>query len=210
MMTNFGYSILDVATMPEILSVEDFNSMTANKYALDARVADTIKSVTAAIRTYCGWHIAPSLKSELVLNVEDLTIYRKYNDVSVSLPYTFISSIDKVYINAYKEDDEWTGDECEFSYKHNGQITLYDAFIESRKSNIVIIANVGLVDDDALKSVIANKVSQVLNGTFGVQSESAGSVSITYSSSYINGAKSTSFMTDDRELLNNYKIRTLL
>lgn len=210
MMTNFGYSVL-ADSMPDIISEEEFNRMTANKYALDSRVASIIKSVTASIRAYCGWHIGPTVKCELKLNVKDLHIYNKFSDVIIQLPYKFIENIDNVYVNAYKEEDgSWKGDEYEFSFKYDGSLTLYDACVDSRKSSIVVIADVGINDLDALKSIIVSKTSQVLNGTYGIQSETAGGVSISYNSSYITGAKANSFMTDDKELLNSYKIIELL
>lgn len=209
--TSWGYTLLDVDAMPDILSQEEFNSMTANKYALDSRVSSTIKSVTASIRNYCGWHIATSQSCELVLNAQDLQIVRKYSDILIQLPYRFVSTIDKIIVNAKKVEGEWVGDEVEeFSYTYNGHVTAFDTHIDSRKSTIVVIATVGLTDTDALKGLIANKVSHVLNGTGGINSESAGGVSISYNTSYVNGAKANSFMTDDKELLNAYKVVDLL
>lgn len=208
--TSWGYTLLDADDMPEILTQEEFNSMTANKYALDSRVLSAIKSVTAAVRNYCGWHIAGPQKCELVLNVQNLHITRKYSDIIIQLPYRFVSDVEKVIFNATKEDDEWVGDEYDFDFTYNGKLTVYDADVCSRKSKVVIIATVGLNDTDAIKGLIANKVGHMLSGTFGVQSESAGGLSISYSTSFVNGAKPNSLMTDDKELLNSYKIVELL
>lgn len=208
--TNWGYDMLDATSLPDILTVEEFNTMTANKYALDGRVSSTLKSVTASIRNYCGWHIATSQKCELVLNAQDLHITRKYSDLFIQLPYRFVSSVESVLINATKEDNIWTGDQVGYDCSYNGSLVLYDAYLASRKSKIVIVAYVGVVDTDALKGLIANKVSHVLSGTGGVQSESAGGVSISYSTSFVNGAKINTLMTDDKELLNSYKITELL
>lgn len=209
--TSWGYTLLDVDSMPDILTQEEFNSTTANKYALDSRVPSTIKSVTASIRNYCGWHIATSQNCELVLNAQDLQITRKYSDILIQLPYRFVSAISKIVVNATKVDGEWVGDEVDdFTYTYNGHVTAFDTQIESRKSTIVVIATVGLADTEALKGLIANKVSQVLNGTNGINSETAGGVSISYNSSYVNGAKANAFMTDDKELLNTYKVVDLL
>jgi len=208
--TSWGYTLLDADNMPEILTQAEFDSMTANKYALDSRVLSAIKSVTAAVRNYCGWHIAGSQRCELVLNVQNLHITRKYSDMIIQLPYRFVSDVEKVIFNATKEDDEWVGDEYEFDFTYNGQLTVYDAEVCSRKSKVVIIATVGLDDTDAIKGLIANKVGHMLSGTFGVQSESAGGLSISYSTSFVNGAKPNALMTDDKELLNSYKIVELL
>ena len=87
---------------------------------------------------------------------------------------------------------------------------MYDAQIDSRKSTIVVVATVGLSITDDIKSIICTKVSHILSGTYGVQSETAGGLSISYSSSFVNGAKASSLMTDDKEILNAYKVVTLL
>lgn len=209
--TSWGYTLLDAATMPSILTVEEFNSMTANKYALDSRVQSTINSVTAAVRNYCGWHIAGSQRCEIVLNAQNLHITKNYNDTIIQLPYRFISSVESVIFNAERVNDAWVGDDdYEFSYNYRGAITVYDSCIDSRKSTIVIVATVGLAFTDDIKSIIANKVSHVLSGTYGVQSETAGGLSISYSSSFVNGAKASAFMTDDKEILNAYKVVELL
>lgn len=208
--TNWGYDLLEVSALPDILTVEEFNTMTANKFALDSRVASTLKSVTASIRNYCGWHIANSQRCRLVINAKDLHITRKYSDLLIQLPYRFVSDVEKVIFNATKEDDEWVGDEYDFDFTYNGQLTVYDAEVCSRKSKVVIIATVGLTDTDAIKGLIANKVGHMLSGTFGVQSESAGGLSVSYSTSFVNGAKPNALMTDDKELLNSYKIVELL
>lgn len=208
--TSWGYTLLDADNMPEILTQEEFNSMTANKYALDSRVPSAIKSVTAAVRNYCGWHIAGSQRCELVLNAQNLQITRKYSDIIIQLPYKFVSNVEKVIFNATKENDEWVGDEYDYSFAYNGPLTVYDACIDSRKSTIVVIATVGLSFTDDIKSIIANKVGHVLSGTFGIQSETAGGVSVSYSSSFVNGAKANSLMTDDKEILNAYKVVELL
>jgi hypothetical protein len=208
--TSWGYTLLDAESMPDILTQEEFNSMTANKYALDSRVQSAIKSVTAAVRNYCGWHIAGSQRCELVLNAQDLQLTRKYSDILIQLPFKYISDVEKVIFNATKENDEWVGDEYEYSVAYNGRLTVYDANIDSRKSTIVVIATVGLSFTDDIKSIICNKVAHVLSGTYGVQSETAGGLSISYSSSFVNGAKASALMTDDKELLNAYKVVELL
>ena len=89
--TNWGYDLLEVSALPDILTVDEFNTMTANKFALDSRVASTLKSVTASIRNYCGWHIANSQRCRLVINAKDLHITRKYSDLLIQLPYKYIS-----------------------------------------------------------------------------------------------------------------------
>ena len=61
LMTTWGYAIEDAEELTDLLTVEEFNAITANKYAGDARIQEAIKAASMAIRNYCGWHIFPQL-----------------------------------------------------------------------------------------------------------------------------------------------------
>ena len=50
----------DVDEVPGMMTLSEFNSMTAEKYLADSRVEPDIKAATAAIRNYCGGQVYPS------------------------------------------------------------------------------------------------------------------------------------------------------
>ena len=58
------------ATKPDLITVSDFNAATNNRYAGDARIEPAIASASAAIRAYCGWHVAPVLDCSITLDGE--------------------------------------------------------------------------------------------------------------------------------------------
>ena len=62
MLTPWGY---EVDELPDLITVSDFNAATNNRYAGDARIEPAIASASAAIRAWCGWHVAP---------VQDVTV----------------------------------------------------------------------------------------------------------------------------------------
>ena len=55
--TTWGYTITDANALAPMLSEADFNVITANKYAGDARVAPEREAACMAARNFCGWHI---------------------------------------------------------------------------------------------------------------------------------------------------------
>ena len=51
-----------------LLSVEDFRMLCPNLSATDEQVAMVLESVSAAIRAWCGWHVAPLTKCQYTGN----------------------------------------------------------------------------------------------------------------------------------------------
>jgi hypothetical protein len=60
MFTAWGYEV-DGSSIPPLLAVEDFDSMTGGKYAGDLRAVSALEAASQAVRNACGWHIAPVL-----------------------------------------------------------------------------------------------------------------------------------------------------
>lgn len=213
MLTNYGYSISS-NTLPIILSVEEFNQRTANKYVLDSRIESTIASATSTIRNYCGWHLATSVSCEIELTFDDLHIVRNGCDLLIQMPIRFFSSIDHIYLGATKEDGHWTGDTCQYAFKPNGIVKIYNAPIYNRYDKVVIQFTAGLTSDllDGLKAIITQRVAHTLSGvnTLGINSESAGGVSISYNNTFVNNAKATALMSDEKEFLQPFKVSELL
>ena len=149
MLTNWGYS---VSTLPNILSVEEFNQRTANKYVLDSRIENTIASATSTIRNYVGWHLATNVACEIELTFDDLHIVRNGSDLLVQLPIRFFDSIEHIYLGARKENNIWVGDECPYSFKSDGIVKIYNAPYYQRYDRLVIQFTAGLTDGFVCKS----------------------------------------------------------
>lgn len=211
MLTNWGYS---VSTLPNILSVEEFNQRTANKYVLDSRIENTIASATSTIRNYVGWHLATNVACEIELTFDDLHIVRNGSDLLVQLPIRFFDSIEHIYLGARKENNIWVGDECPYSFKSDGIVKIYNAPYYQRYDRLVIQFTAGLTDGllDGLKAIITQRVAHTLSGVgmLGINSESAGGVSVSYSNTFMNNAKATSLMSDEKEFLQPFKVSEML
>lgn len=203
--TTWGYTLSNAAALSDLITLAEFNTLTANKYAGDTRIAGNISAASEAIQNYCGWHVYPSQSceySEYLLSGNG-RIKRSGRDLLIQLPATYVTAIDSVKIDG----DAWT----DFALSKNGLLRLFDVNLQeiTRKTEIVVEYTAGLPDAlmSAIKELVAHRVTHALVSSAGVQSESAGGVSVTYSASWINTSRSTALAADNKEVLDQYKLR---
>ena len=157
-LTTWGYTLTEVDAVPDMLTLEEFNEFTANKYQTDGRAEPDIKAAASAIRNYCGW---------------------EYDETYVLMP----NGILRVYGLPWSRLRMWTPIEIQYT--------------------------AGIPDGsaDGLKELIAHRVTHALESSGGVQSETAGGVSITYNASWTNNARATALADDNKEVLSPYRLR---
>lgn len=201
-LTNWDYTITGTDSLAPLLSYNDFNIMTANKHVGDERVENELRAASAAIRNYCGWHIAPSETCEMSSSFFDKRVSQNGSAVFIQLPARFVSAISSVKIN----NVEYTS----YVFDTNGLLKVYGvgAWLPEW-APVVIQYTAGLSEQmaDGLKEVVKNRVAHTLTATDGVQSETAGGVSITYSSSWVNSARATTLADDNKETLSPYRLQ---
>lgn len=203
MQTIWGYTITDADALPGMLTVEEFNAITANKYAGDARVAPNLDAACAAIRNWCGWHVYPAMSCSMTerLLAGNGRIKRAGTDLLIQLPAAFVSAVAHVTIDATPFDD--------FDLGPNGILRLFDVGWMTRKTQITVTYTAGLPDGlmGGIKELIAGRVNHALAQPYGVQSESAGGVSVTYSASWAASASASALPDDNKETLAPFKVR---
>lgn len=205
LLTTWGYSVQDETELTDLLTVEEFNALTANKYAGDSRIPETIKAASMAVRNYCGWHVSPELTcicSERILS-GDGRVKRAGADILIQLPAAIVSQVDSVTIDGTAFTD--------YVLSPNGMLRLFDACLRpvTRRTEITVNYSAGVPEEltDAIKELIASRVTRALAGTAGIASESAGGVSVSYSSGWSNGGGAGALQSTDVETLEPYKIR---
>lgn len=213
-LTPWGYMI-DAETLPDLLTVAEFNASTGNKFQGDVRIPANIPSASQAIRNYCGWHVSPSLECGMLYRIQDIRDAFIGSDLLIQLPATFVTSVSKIVIGAKWNEtiQDWDGeiitDPEEFDLSTNGVLRVYDVGVRGRKSRIFIRFTAGFPDTaiPSIKEVATDLVSHAVANPYGVNSEAAGGVSVSYSSTWANQAGSTSLASNTREVLNAYKAR---
>lgn len=201
LLTAWGYSIANTEALANLLTVQDFNTLTANKYAGDGRIEPNIKAASQAVRNYCGWHIYPSSSCELLTSFYDKRISRNGNMILVQLPATFVTAVTSVKIG---------GVDCQnFVLETNGILRIFgiSEYFEPYTS-FEVEYTAGLSDELVanIQELVAHRVTHALASSVGVQSETAGGVSITYSAAWTNSARSTALPSDNKEVLAPYRL----
>lgn len=208
----WGY-IIDSNSLPDFINTTEFSNFTAGKFGTDVRIATNIPSATASIRNYCGWHISPNLTCGMLYRVQDLRDAFIGPDLLIQLPATFVTSIEKVVLDAVlnPETGLYEGEVKEdFDLgMGNGNVRIYDVGARDRKSNIFIKYTAGFPDSDiqVIKELTAHRVTHAVTSSYGVMSEAAGGVSVSYNAVWAGNTRSTALPDDNKEVLEAYKVK---
>ena len=211
----WGY-VYDAETLPDLITALDFANFTNGKFGTtDTRITSNISSASASIRNFCGWHVSPSLECGMVYNVYDLRDAFNGPDLLIQLPATFVSNISKVVLNAVwnEEAGEWEGEIIEDQARFDngmgsGLVKVYDVGRLDRRSKLFIKYTAGFPETaiPIIKELAVNGVTHALTNTYGVNSEAAGGVSVSYNASWA-GKGSTALANDAREALEPYRVK---
>jgi len=209
--TPWGY-IADAEVLPNFLSDIEYNNFTNGKFAKDTMVQKVIPSATEAIRNYCGWHISPSLTCGMFYNIRDLRDAFVGRDLLVQLPATYVTAIQKIIVDAVwnADKDDWDGEELtDYDIGMGaGLLRIYDVGCRDRKSRIFIKYTAGFPNvPEVIKELTADRVTHAVANPYGVASESAGGVSVSYSSIWASGSNASSLSNDSHEILEQYKVK---
>ena len=208
--TTWGYKLTTANSLTDFLTVQEFNTFTANKFTGDVRITPNIHSATHAIQNYCGWHIYPNLECEMVYRVLDLRDCFVGRDLLIQLPSTYVTEVTSVLLNAKMEDNQWTGDATtDIDIETSGILRIYDVDNIDRRSKIRIVFKSGIdsTQMDVLKELTANRVTHAVSSSYGVMSEAAGGVSVSYNATWAGNTRSTALPDDNKEVLNPYRVK---
>lgn len=195
--TNWGYELTDAQSLADIITVEEFNTFTAGRYSGDVRIPSGIAAASLALRNHCGWHLSGSLACKISWTINNRGIVRNGRDLLIQLPTRSLSGITSVKIGGEETTD--------YTYQTNGMLTVYDVCVSDRRDIVEVEFTSGIFDDSAIKELCAQMVTFGLARSYGVTSEAAGGVSITYNSAWTNGSFN-SIMGNNAGLLAPYRL----
>lgn len=196
-LTSWGYELTGEQTLSDIITTAEFNNFTANRYSGDVRISSGIAAASLALRNHCGWHLSGSMTCKISWTAKNRGVMTDGRDILVQLPSRFVSGITSVEVNGEATTD--------YSFQTNGLLTVYDAGFSDRRDVIEVVFTSGLSDASAIKELVAQMVTQSLAKSYGVTSEAAGGVSITYNSSWTNGSFN-GIMDNNAGLLAPYRL----
>lgn len=208
--TTWGYTLTTATSLTDLVTTAEFDNLTGGKFAGDIRVASSIPSASRSIQNYCGWHIYPNLECEMVYRVLDLRDCFVGRDLLIQLPATHVTQIKSILLNAKFVDGAWQGDEAtDYDLERSGLLRIYDVCIADRRSKLRVVYDAGLNANqiDVLKEIAVNRVTHAVTNAYGITSEAAGGVSVSYSTASANGAAVGSLPDHDREVLGAYRVK---
>lgn len=165
LMTPWGYEV-DATTMPEIIGPDTFAAITGGRWAGDPRVDSAIAAVSAAVRSYCGWHVGPSCKCRMELDGEPGDIW---------LPVGHLSAVSKAVVDG--------AEAAVGSFNRRGRVRLAEPAARGL-GNVSVEFTAGLPLQsmpDLAQAVADAVVARIAIGSYGVSQEVAGDVSVSYS-----------------------------
>lgn len=201
--TPWGYVILSgEEKLHDILTLEEFNVMTANRYKGDTRIESSIRAAQSVIRNYCGWHVYPKEQCRLRTFGGDKAIAGiAGNELLIQLPARTVESVVSVNIAGT--------DRHEHVMEADGILRVFDVGSVDRKTEIQVEYIAGVLEGfaDSIKELVMQRVSHAMAQSYGIQSETTGSVQVTYNASWVNGAQATRLQDFDKEILEPYRLQ---
>lgn len=186
-MTPWGYDV--DGTLPPLIDREAFDALTGGKWADDERVEPMLDAASAAIRNHCGWHVAPNVACRATVDADAPTR-------TLWLPTTCLTSLDALSVGDAEVGAEWS---------RIGQVRAACHVPRGlRVATVDYHAGYDSVTPD-LAAVVAGVVVHAVALSYGVTSESAGGVSVSYASGAAYGGAAMASLTDaDRAALVPY------
>ena len=203
LLTNWGYTLTDLDSLPEMLTANEYSVFTANRYAGDIRTPAEIRAACSAIRDYVGWHLYPSTACKLEVRMNDRRVTIVGPDLLIQLPAKYVTAVSSITIDGV----EHTG----FSFETNGILRIYDVSLNGLKryTPITVLYTAGVTTAmlDGIQELIANRVTHAMASSNGITSEAAGGISVTYNAGWVNSARATALPDDNKELLTPYRLQ---
>ena len=198
--TPWGYEI--VGDMPSLIDASTFNRMTGNRFeGMD--VSATLSAVSATIRGYCGWHVAPNV-----------TCYVETNGPGriITVPTLAMTDLIEVTENGEEldvDDIEWLSSGLirkppSMCWHHPGWHPKWRSVHVTYESGYDMDA----VPD--LAAIVSQVASNHLAAPAGVRSERAGNVEIAYNSMASGVSGGVTLLGRDMAMLAPYRLPVMV
>lgn len=200
MITTWGYSLPDLYTLPDMLTVEEYETYTGRKDNRD-RVAAEIEAACGTIRNFVGWHLGPEEECRLNASISDRRVTFVGRDVMIQLPARIVTEVTSVNIGGIEREA--------FDADQNGLLRVYNVEAVERYARIVVDYTAGLPLEmlAPIQDLIAHRVMHAHAVAPGITSEASGGVSVTYNAGWANNARSTALNEPEKEMLIPYKVQ---
>lgn len=169
MHTPWGYEVN--GALPALLDADTFAEMTGNRHSGDIRVQHALDAASAAVRGRCGWHVSPSVECTARVTAQGRMAV---------LPARLVTAVSSV------SDGGTALGSGEYEARSDGLLRRCCFRIWNPSWEAVEVSyTAGFEPSECadLLDVVAHLAEVALNSSYGVLSESAGGVSVSYDTS---------------------------
>ena len=186
--TPWGYDV--DGDVPPILTLQGFHELTGSKFVSDERIQSSIDAVTARFRSHCGWHVVGALDCEATLDGGERRVW---------LPSAHVTELQSAEVCGTDVTDR-----CEWS--RLGEVRL--PYSPDVLGAVVVRFRSSFAEaPEDLAALVAHRVIHNVSLPFGIQQETAGSVSISYAQGAVNGQGLAHLTASDRAALSAYRLQ---
>lgn len=190
-MYSWGYDLADGTALPSIITPAQFALLTQGRMSSTTeQVQAMLDAVSAAVRGYARWHVAPALPCVWVGDAPDGICH---------VPAMGVSTVTSVTVDGR---DLGPG---EYEWSRSGLVRLRSR--APRWGGVEVEFTAGFEDVDDLGGVVAQIAANALAASPGVREEHAGQVGITYNQTANGVSGGVRLLDSDRMLLDRWRIR---
>jgi len=169
--------------MSELVTPQDLDAY------LSGDSEKALAAAEAAVRAYCGWHVAP-------LKTETVKVWSA-GDRSVLLPSLHVTEVQSVTVDGEPvEDYSWTSDGILRGVRECGPVEVALTHGHAADSTAGVL----------LSSIILATAARAKSSPSGLMRAQVGQVSETYSQTAANQAGGVALLSSETNLLTPYKI----
>lgn len=187
-LTPWGYEV--DGDLPPLLTVEAFDDMTGGKWSGDGRIELAIASASAAIRDWCGWHVAGTMTCRATVDGD--------GKGSIWLPTTCLVAVTSIEYAATQPSG--------FQWSRIGQVLPSEPAPVGLGSATVTYRAGFATAPDNVAAIVAGLVVRGVALSYGVTQETAGGVSVSYAQGAAYAASSAALTDADRQSLTPYRV----
>lgn len=187
--TPWGYDV--DGTLPPLITADEFCAIKGSNWASDERLDSAIAAASASIRNACGWHVAPSMPCRVTIDGE--------GNRDVFLPTNHLAGVTSASVGGTATDA--------YQWSRIGQVRFERPLprgLQSAEIEYVAGYDVDALPDlaEAVASVVLHRIAL----SYGVVSETAGGVSISYAQSAAYGGATAALTDSERNALMPYRV----